>query len=104
MLKDWPEKEELNLVSPSDYDMSQLADDTHKYIRDLEILTEKQDTALTSCDREIDREALAKTLYDKICHSMSWENVDYATYTMYIEFADHLISTMPTWLKPTERK
>ena len=60
--------------------------------------------ALTSCDRDIDREALAKTLYDKICHSMSWENVDYATYTMYIEFADHLISTMPTWLKPTERK
>ena len=57
-----------------------------------------------SCDREIDREALAKTLYDKICHSMSWENVDYATYTMYIEFADHLISTMPTWFKPTERK
>ena len=52
VLKDWPEKEELNLVSPSDYDMSQLADDTHKYIRDLEILTEKQDTALTSCDRE----------------------------------------------------
>ena len=59
-------------------------------------------TALTSCDREIDREALAKALYNKICHAMSWENVDYATHTMYIEFADHLISTMPTWLKSIE--
>ena len=89
ILKDWPEKEELNLVSPSDYDMSQLADDTHKYIRDLEILTEKQDTALTSCDREIDREALANVLY-KICimtESHSNRKVDY------------FIATMPTWLK-----
>lgn len=89
----WPEKEELNLVSPSDYDMSQLADDTHKYIRDLEILTEKQDTALTSCDREIDREALANIVTYGFIHSDS-----------SLKMADHIISTMPTWLKPTERK
>lgn len=93
ILKDWPEKEELSLVSPSDYDMSQLADDTHKYIRDLEILTENQDTALTSCDREIDREALAKELSTNgmITHAS-------------LRKADHIISTMPTWLKRSEKK
>lgn len=91
ILKDWPEKEELNLVSPSDYDMSQLADDTHKYIRDLEILTEKQDTALTSCDREIDREALAKQIREDV-YLFSAEDM-----------ADRIISTMPTWLKRSEQ-
>jgi len=45
-------------------------------------------TALTSCDHEIDREALANVLY-KICimtESHSNRKVDY------------FISTMPTWL------
>jgi len=100
ILKDWPEKEELSLVSPSDYDMSQLADDTHKYIRDLEILTEKQDTALTSCDREIDREALAKALYfydyPEHKHGDWYYLLDKS---IYIDKAQAIISTMPTWLK-----
>ena len=102
VLKDWPEKEELNLVSPSDYDMSQLADDTHKYIRDLEILTEKQDTALTSCDREIDREALAKAIFD-IEDDRPWESVSEEMQYFAYKKADHIISTMPTWLKRSEK-
>jgi hypothetical protein len=99
ILKDWPEKEELNLVSPSDYDMSQLADDTHKYIRDLEILTEKQDTALTSCDREIDREALADLLW-----TITGGPASELSHGTCDAIAHHIISNMPTWLKPTERK
>lgn len=93
--EDWPEKEELNLVSPSDYDMSQLADDTHKYIRDLEILTEKQDTSLTSCDREIDREVLVTIIKQAV------NNKDISD---EISFADEIISTMPKWLKRIEGK
>lgn len=107
ILKDWPEKEELNLVSPSDYDMSQLADDTHKYIRDLEILTEKQDTALTSCDREIDRDALAKELFLMDAKdTITWEDddVDESIREEYREKSNRIISTIPTWLKPTEWK
>ncbi len=44
-------------------------------------------TALTSCDREIDREALAKVLFDRCVCTDS----DY--------LASYIISTMPTWLK-----
>lgn len=47
-------------------------------------------TALTSCDREIDREALVEELK---------QNGRMLTYE---EFADLIISTMPTWLKPTK--
>lgn len=49
-------------------------------------------TAIDSCDREIDREALANVLY-KICimtESHSNRKVDY------------FIATMPTWLKRIE--
>lgn len=94
ILKDWPEKEELNLVSPSDYDMSQLADDTHKYIRDLEILTEKQDTALTSCDREIDEEALIRVINNASLYKEVGTDD---------RLADAIISTMPTWLRRIEK-
>ena len=49
-------------------------------------------TALTSCDREIDREALVKVIQQKVTHS----DINH--------IVDVVISTMPTWLKPTERK
>ena len=61
-------------------------------------------TALTSCDREIDREALVKLLYDEFCNAMSWENVDINTRVMFLEHADKIISTMPTWLRKVEGK
>lgn len=49
-------------------------------------------TALTSCDREIDREALTKQISEDI-YIFSSKDI-----------AARIISTMPTWLKPTERK
>ncbi len=49
-------------------------------------------TALTSCDREIDREALANELSEALFHGHT-----------YAEIAERIISTMPTWLKRTEK-
>lgn len=49
-------------------------------------------TALTSCDREIDREALTKQISEDI-YIFSSKDI-----------AVRIISTMPTWLKPIERK
>lgn len=49
-------------------------------------------TALDSCDREIDREALTKQISEDI-YIFSSKDI-----------AARIISTMPTWLKPTERK
>jgi hypothetical protein len=48
-------------------------------------------TALTSCAREIDREALAEAMNESQFKSM---NID--------EQVDYFISTMPTWLKRIE--
>jgi len=48
--------------------------------------------AITSCDREIDREALTKQISEDI-YIFSSKDI-----------AARIISTMPTWLKPTERK
>lgn len=48
--------------------------------------------ALDACDREIDREALIREL----------KNHTY--FATCEQVADLIISTMPTWLKPTERK
>ena len=69
VLKDWPEKKE-----PKDIQYNS------------EIWHNKGfNTALTSCDREIDREALARML------------------NMVVN-VDEFISTMPTWLKRIEDK
>lgn len=54
-------------------------------------------TALTSCDREIDREALEKAIAD-------YFNKNILVYDGCKSLADAIISTMPAWLKPTERK
>lgn len=64
---------------------------------------EAYNTALESCDREIDREALAKgilkewTKYDRL-------NVQMSSKEEATRLAKSIISTMPKWLKPTERK
>ena len=49
-------------------------------------------TAIDSCDREIDREALAKQIREDV-YLFSTEDM-----------ADRIISTMPTWLKRIEDK
>lgn len=48
-------------------------------------------TALSSCDREIDKAVLAKAL------------ADYSNFES-MGSIDYFISTMPKWMKPTERK
>ncbi len=66
------------------------------------------ETALSSCDREIDREALAK-----ICHENSgsvrmfskyWDSLCEGDKNIFRNEADAIISTMPTWLKRIEDK
>lgn len=56
-------------------------------------------TALTSCDREIDREALA----DKIME-INFESYGFSHEEVAYKTADKIISTMPTWLKRIEGK
>ena len=51
-------------------------------------------TALTSCDREIDREALAKILW-KYFHQDPTDSFEFE--------AAEIISTMPNWLKRIEK-
>lgn len=72
---------------------------------------------LSSCDREIDREALAKVMYEVSVNYdgfkpvlfvledlVPWEEQLTSIKESYLLKADLTISTMPTWLKPTERK
>lgn len=78
ILKDWPEKKNAMF-------------DTTRSLA--------FNSALTSCDREIDREALA----DKIME-INFESYGFSHEEVAYKTADKIISTMPTWLKPTERK
>ena len=93
ILKDWPEK--LN-------DRVQFIHEDSVEDTDIVLQPEKaHNTALTSCDREIDREALAIVLFSEH-HNGKW--IGHSEQEEYLERADFIISTMPTWLKPTERE
>lgn len=81
ILKDWPEKRNREAWP------SIVGAENHGY-----------NTALTSCDREVDKEALVKQLNN--CFSFSRMNPEANAKYIVNEF----ISTMPTWLKSTERK
>ncbi len=59
--------------------------------------------ALMDCDREIDREALAKELYKEFCDEMAWENTSEPTKIIFRGYAVGIISTMPTWLKRSKK-
>jgi len=59
-------------------------------------------TALTSCDREIDREALAKGIYGS--YEKDWYIISESIRNIYRKEADRVISTMPTWLKRIDGK
>ena len=78
ILKDWPEKNDVN-------EESSLADYWHGY-----------NTALTSCDREVDREALIKIIDNEGFNIM---DIDKSSIEAS---ADLIISTMPQWLKRIE--
>ena len=82
ILKDWPEKEDVPHC------------DMHKIIASTYF-----NKAIDACDREIDREALAKELRGK-----PMRGLDYHDDRPYLELADCIISTMPTWLKRSEKK
>ena len=56
-----------------------------------------------SCDREIDKEALAKVIFSYNFPTEKWEEVHKNTNKHYLLLADHIISTMPTWLKRIEK-
>jgi len=60
------------------------------------LMNEGFNIALTSCDREIDKEALA----------MQIKHIGGVLVPMLLArtIAKSIISTMPTWLKPIERK
>ena len=63
---------------------------------------EGYNSALTSCDREIDREALAEALYEKETDNF-WRDLKDPYKEIYFMRADYIISTMPTWLKRIEK-
>ncbi len=93
--KDWPEKKEIE----GDYR------DCYSCSKNEEDYENGYNTALTSCDREIDREALAK--YIKASRSMyRWEirdkQIGDEIQDEYEFIANSIISTMPKWLKRTE--
>lgn len=94
ILKDWPIK--------SDMDLSWLGGDK-KEITEIQHQQSGWNTSLTSCDREIDREELTEILKEcSLCH-LAFSHLGECEKEV-IELRDLIISTIPTWLKPTERK
>ncbi len=90
ILKDWPKDNYYSHGSLSELPMDEARS----------AFSEGYSTALTSCDREIDREALAKAINStyKIGMVNKW-NIDW---DWSVDIADRIISTMPTWLKRSE--
>jgi len=60
------------------------------------------ETALTSCDREIDREALWKLIVSRsVYHNFDSDKDNFITVPLN-DLTDFIISTMPQWLKRIE--
>lgn len=87
ILKDWPEKKERGLYcdpnSPS-FDDAVNADFNISAFN----------TALTSCDREIDREALAILIME-----INFESYGFSHEEVAYKTTDKIISNMSTWLR-----
>lgn len=84
ILKDWPEKKQwfyTELAGPDEFE---------KRLGQAKI--DSANDMLTSCDREIDREALAEALF------MFVKNHDNEKTSVSDDIKD-FISTMPTWLR-----
>ena len=100
ILKDWNVVEEItNKLLRETFVAGYFTSDN----RAKEILPSIINTALTSCDREIDREALAKVIYGL---KSVFKNPNHFSLKeqekMAFDDAQTLISTMPTWLKRIE--
>ncbi len=83
VLKDWPENKnyDLSWVGAGAIDIAEMRGEMAGH-----------NHALTSCDREIDREALITILKER-------DNLGIFNEDFYSDLADHIISTMPTWLR-----
>jgi hypothetical protein len=98
ILKDWPEKlREFTNDHNETNGIYSHSDDGKRYYEIPEGIG--FNSALTSCDREIDREALANRVFEQITNLDGAISVN----DSYL-IADHIISTMPTWLKRIEDK
>ena len=101
ILKDWP-GEKLTREERIVYGLTTVG---IKY-------AEGYNTALTSCDREIDREALANHISNALCDCKQDPITGEGSQCRFCydikgyekDLADAIISTMPTWLKPIGRK
>jgi len=82
ILKDWPEKWLHTVTCEMKLNGFRCTCNANNY-----------NTALTSSDREIDREALENELSEALFYGHT-----------YSEIVERLISTMPTWLKRIEDK
>lgn len=103
ILKDWPEKKTCKLHT----NYRGFRCDTCYFVRE-------ENKSITSCDQEVDREALAKAMYEleeKYLFGEKGETWERALNDVYrkgqvIIFrkkAQDIISTMPTWLKRIEK-
>lgn len=91
VLKDWPEKMKSLYPAEEIYPINYLKRD-----RDI------HNTALTSCDREIDREALWKLIVSRsVYHNFDSDKDNFITVPLN-DLTDLIISTMPIWLKRIE--
>ena len=95
ILKDWPEKKQWfypELAGPDEFE---------KRLGQAKI--DSANDMLTSCDREIDRESLAKELFITFSTDVKeWEHS--VQRKLYFDFAEIIILSMPTWLKRIEDK
>lgn len=93
VLKDWPENKnyDLSWVGAGAIDIAEMRGEMAGH-----------NHALTSCDREIDREALAKELFITFGTDVKeWEHS--VQRKLYFDFAEIIILSMPTWLKRIEK-
>ena len=83
VLKDWPENKnyDLSWVGAGAIDIAEMRGEMAGH-----------NHALTSCDREIDREALITILKER-------DNLGIFNEDFHSDLADYFISTMPTWLR-----
>ena len=118
VLKDWPEKmEELdeteiyNLMIEHFPELCPRSNETGMELQQgIKAIRKgknfiKAISALTSCDREIDKEALAKALFEGEFKKIKWVQLEAdGLKEIFYDRADLVISTMPTWLKRIEEK
>ena len=90
ILKDWPENKTCKLHT----NYRGFRCDTCYFVRE-------ENKSITSCDREIDREALAKIEFESRL-GIKWDDASDELKEPFRVVADHIISTMPTWLKGIE--